>query len=60
MRTLRTIMSNQTIKEVKFGGTVENARISGNMRDYFYRQDRGEFKGGEVRRADVSTHEFKK
>ncbi len=58
MGTLRTLMSNGTVKEVKFGGSVEHARVSGNMKDYFYRQDKSEIKGGEVRCADTSTHKL--
>ena len=59
MHTVRRRMSNGSIKEFKFGGSVEDARASRNMKDYFDKQDKREI-GMEVRCADVPTHQFNK
>lgn len=55
---IRKRMRDGTIKEVHFGTSVASARANGNMKDYFYLQDRGELIGGEVRVAPTSTHRF--
>ena len=51
-------MRDGTIKEVRFGQSVTSSRARGNAKDYFYKQDRGELKGGEIRRTPLSTHRF--
>ena len=53
-------MRDGTIKEVRFGLSVASSRAGGNMKEYFYLQDRGELKGSEIRITPLSTHRFNK
>ena len=57
---IRKRMRDGSIKEVKWGMSVETARARGNAREYFRLQDSGELKGGEIRITPLSTHRFNK
>ena len=58
MPVLIRVLRDGSIKKVHYGGSVEYARASHNMRDYFDKQDKGKINGGEIRCAGDSTHRF--